>query len=392
MNVGTDLIRYNEAELELQALVRQLAEKEILPVRMELDEKAEHPSKIFDKLREAGLFGSLFDEQYGGLGLDIRASLILCEELSRVCLGVATAFFVTKLGALPLEIGGTEEQRKKWIPPLASGEKLGAFGLTEPGAGSDVPALQTFAQKKGDRYIINGTKQWISNAGRADIYAVFCMTDKKRGMRGLSCFMVEKGTKGLSFGKKEDKLGIRCSETRQLIFEDCEVPEDHLVGLKENLGFVQAFQTLNASRPAVAACAVGLAQGAFDCAVKYARQREQFGVKIASFQAVQHMLADMAMKIEASRLLVYTAAQKWITKAKDLAKFSAMAKCFASDSAMAVATDAVQIYGGYGYTKEYPVEKYFRDAKILQIYEGTSQIQKNEIAAGLIKEAAGSKS
>ena len=209
-----------------------------------------------------------------------------------------------------------------------------------------------------------------------------------RGPRGISCVLVEKGTKGFSFGKKEDKLGIRCSETRQLIFEDCEIPAENIVGGKENMGFLHALKTLNASRPAVAALAVGTAQGAFDCAIKYAREREQFGVKIASFQAIQHMLADMAMKIEASRLMTYKAAKMLEIGHKDLARHSAMAKCFAADSAMQVCTDAVQIYGGYGFTKEYPVEKYFRDAKILQIYEGTSQIQRNEIAAGLIKEAA----
>ena len=386
---GEDLILLTEEELQLQELVRDLVAKEIVPIRMELDEKNEYPNKVFDKFREAGLFGGLFEEEYGGLGLGLRANLILSEEIARGCLGVATAFFGTKLGAIPIEVGGTPEQKKKWLSLLAAGEKIAAFGLTEPNAGSDVPALQTTAEKKGDKYILNGTKQWISNAGQADIYTVFCMTNKKRGTRGISCIIVEKGAPGFSFGKKEDKLGIRCSETRQLIFEDCEVPAENLVGDRENVGFLHAFQTLNISRPAVAGCAVGLAQGAFDCAIQYSRQREQFKVKISSFQAIQHMLAEMAMKIEAARLLTYKAAHKVIHKAKDMSKYSAMAKCFSSDIAMEVATDALQIYGGYGYTKEYPVEKYFRDAKILQIYEGTSQIQKNEIAAGLIKEAAG---
>jgi len=251
-----------------------------------------------------------------------------------------------------------------------------------------VPALSTTAIKKGDKYVLNGTKQWISGAGQADVYTVFALTAKDRGPRGISCFIVEKGWKGFSFGKKEDKLGIRCSETRQLIFEDCEVPEENIISGKENNGFLHALKTLNLSRPAVAAQAVGTGQGAFDCAIQYAREREQFGVKIATFQAIQHMLADMAIRIEGARLLTYKAAALAEAGHKDTAKFSAMAKCYAADSAMAIATDAVQIYGGYGYTKEYPVEKYFRDAKILQIYEGTSQIQKNEIAAGLIKEAA----
>ena len=386
---GEDLIVLTEEELQLQKLVREIVKKEVVPRRMELDEKNAFPTEIFKRFREAGLFGGLFDEEDGGLGLGLRGTLILSEEIARGCLGVATAFAAVKLGAIPIEVGGTPEQKKRWLPLIASGEKISAFGLTEPNAGSDVPALQTTAEKKGDKYILNGTKQWISNANQADVYTVFCMTNKKRGTRGISCLLVEKGAKGFSFGKKEDKLGIRCSETRQLIFEDCEVPVENLIGGVENKGFLHAFQTLNISRPAVAIAGVGLAQGAFDCAIQYSRQREQFKVKISSFQAIQHMLAEMAMKIEAARLLCYKAAHKVMAKSKDMSKYSAMAKCFSSDMAMEVATDAVQIYGGYGYTKEYPVEKYFRDAKILQIYEGTSQIQKNEIAAGLIKEAAG---
>lgn len=382
------MLSLTEEQLQLRDLVREVVKNEVVPVRMELDEKNEYPRRVLEKFREAGIFQALFPEEYGGLGMGMMANIILSEEIAYGCLGVGTAFLATKLGSLPIEVGATEEQKKKWLPQLASGEKVAAFGLTEPGAGSDVPALSTTAIKKGDRYILNGTKQWISGAGQADYYTVFALTAKDRGPRGMSCFLVEKGWKGFSFGKKEDKLGIRCSETRQLIFEDCEVPAENIVGGRENNGFLHALKTLNLSRPAVAAQAVGTAQGAFDCAVQYAREREQFGVKIATFQAIQHMLADMAIRIEGSRLLTYKSAALAEVGHKDTAKFSAMAKCYAADSAMAVATDAIQIYGGYGYTKEYPVEKYFRDAKILQIYEGTSQIQKNEIAAGLIKEAA----
>lgn len=382
------IISFTDEELMLRDQVREVVREQVFPVRMELDEKNEYPHQVFEKFKEAGLFGALFEEEHGGLGMGLMASIILSEEVAYGCLGVGTALLATKLGALPIEVGGTDEQKKKWLPALASGEKVCAFGLTEPNAGSDVPALTTTAVKKGDKYVLNGTKQWISGAGRADFYTVFAMTAKERGTRGISCFIVEKGVPGFSFGKKEDKLGIRCSETRQLIFEDCEVPAENLVGGVENIGFLHALKTLNLSRPAVAASAVGTAQGAFDAAIKYAREREQFGVKIASFQAIQHMLADMAMRIESSRLLTYKATRLAEIGSKDTAKYSAMAKCFAADTAMSVATDAVQIYGGYGYTKEYPVEKYFRDAKILQIYEGTSQIQKNEIAAGLIKEAA----
>ena len=385
------MLSLTEEQLQLRDLVREVVKNEVVPVRMELDEKNEYPRRVLEKFREAGIFQALFPEEYGGLGMGMMANIILSEEIAYGCLGVGTAFLATKLGSLPIEVGATEEQKKKWLPQLASGEKVAAFGLTEPGAGSDVPALSTTAVKKGDRYILNGTKQWISGAGQADYYTVFALTAKDRGPRGMSCFLVEKGWKGFSFGKKEDKLGIRCSETRQLIFEDCEVPAENIVGGRENNGFLHALKTLNLSRPAVAAQAVGTAQGAFDCAVQYAREREQFGVKIATFQAIQHMLADMAIRIEGSRLLTYKSAALAEVGHKDTAKFSAMAKCYAADSAMAVATDAIQIYGGYGYTKEYPVEKYFRDAKILQIYEGTSQIQKNEIAAGLIKEAASKK-
>ncbi len=381
-------IELSEDLLQLRDLIREVVKKEVFPARMELDEKNEYPRRVLDKFREAGLFAALFEEEYGGLGLGMMGSILMSEEVSYGCLGISTAMLATKLGTLPIEVGGTKEQKSKWLPLLASGEKMAAFGLTEPGAGSDVPALKTTAIKKGDRYLLNGTKQWISGAGQADVYTVFALTNKERGPRGMSCFLVEKGTKGLSYGKKEDKLGIRCSETRQLIFEDCEVPAENIVGGAENQAFIHALKTLNLSRPAVAASAVGLAQGAFDAAIQYAREREQFGVKIVSFQAIQHMLADMAMKIEAGRLLTYKAAILAESGAKDAAKFSAMAKCFAADSAMSIATDALQIFGGYGYTKEYPAEKYFRDAKILQIYEGTSQIQRNEIAAGLIKEAA----
>ncbi len=382
------LLSLSEEEIQLRDLIREVVQNEVVPARMQLDEENRYPTEVFKKFKEAGLFAALFEEEVGGRGMGLMASIILSEEVAYGCLGIGTALLATKLGALPIEVGGTDEQKKKWLPPLASGDKVCAFGLTEPGAGSDVPALTTTAVKKGDKYILNGTKQWISGAGTADYYTVFAMTNKERGTRGISCILVEKDTPGFSFGKKEDKLGIRCSETRQLIFEDCEVPVENLVGGVENVGMIHALKTLNYSRPAVAASAVGTAQGAFDAAIQYSREREQFGVKIASFQAIQHMLADMAMRIEASRLLTYKSARYCIAGVKDMAKYSAIAKCYAADTAMAVATAAVQIYGGYGYTKEYPVEKFFRDAKILQIYEGTSQIQKNEIAAGLIKEAA----
>lgn len=375
---------------EEQMIVNQLHEigkKEIIPQRAHLDKEEKFPHEIIKKLNEAGIPAAQYMAEYGGLGLSGFVGVLISETLAEYCLGVATAFSATKLGALPIEAGGTEEQKKKYISQFASGEKIGAFALTEPGAGSDVPNLRTVAEKKGDRYILNGTKQWISNAGVADVYTVFALTDRSKGARGMSCFIVEKDSKGLSFGKLEDKMGIRCSHTRQIILEDVEVPEENLVGLKPNRGFIHGIQTLNASRPAVAGSAVGLASGAYKEAVKYARQREQFGKNIINFQAVQHMLADMATRIEAAKLLTYRAGRYAAALHKNTAKYSAIAKYYSSETAVSVANDSLQIHGGYGFTKDYPIEKMYRDAKILTIYEGTSQIQKNEIGAYIIKEA-----
>ena len=390
MSIDTRLMDFNISEelLEISSLIRTICEKEVVPRRAALDEKEEYPFEIFAKFKEAGLPGVMYAEEYGGMGLDLFASVLFAEIVSEYCLGVQTAISATKLGALPIEHGGTEEQKKKYLTAFASGEKIGAFGLTEPNAGSDVPNLGTTAVKKGDRYILNGTKQWISNAGIADVYTIFALTDKSKGPRGMSCFIVEKGMKGLSYGKLETKMGIRCSHTRQVIMEDVEVPEENLIGLKPNRGFIHAIQTLNSSRPAVAAAAVGLAYGAYKEAVKYTRQREQFGKNIINFQAVQHMLADMATRIECARLITYRATKCAITGHGDTAKYSAMAKYYASETAVSVANDSLQLHGGYGFTKDYPIEKMYRDAKILTIYEGTSQIQKNEIGAYIIKDSA----
>ncbi|HNA79771.1 MAG TPA: acyl-CoA dehydrogenase family protein [Turneriella sp.] len=390
MSIDKSLLDFNLSDelVEIGELVREICEKEVVPRRAELDEKEAYPFEIFAKFKEAGLPGIMYDAEYGGMGVGLFAAIVFSEIVSEYCLGVNTAISATKLGALPIEHGGTEEQKKKYLSAFASGEKIGAFGLTEPNAGSDVPSLSTTAVKKGDRYVLNGVKQWISNAGVADVYTIFALTDKSKGPRGMSCFIVEKDTKGLSFGKLENKMGIRCSHTRQVILEDVEVPEENLVGLKPNRGFIHAFQTLSSSRPAVAASAVGLAVGAYKEAVKYARQREQFGKNIINFQAVQHMLADMATRIEQARLLTYRAAKYAMAGHPEAAKFSAMAKYAASETAVAVANDALQLHGGYGFTKDYPVEKMYRDAKILTIYEGTSQIQKNEIGAYIIKESA----
>jgi butyryl-CoA dehydrogenase len=312
---------------------------------------------------------------------------IAVEELSRACLGVSTSYAANALGTYPLLLFGTEEQKKKYLPDIAQGKKLVAFGLTEANAGSDAAGIQTTATKDGDYYVLNGTKQWITNAGEADIYTIIAITDRSRGARGASAFVVEKGTPGFSFGKKEKKMGIRASVTRELIFEDCRIPKENLLG-REGMGFIVAMKTLDQSRIGVGAQGVGVAQGAYEEAVKFARQRVQFGKPVISFQAVQHMLADMATEIEAARALVYSVARYIDSGAKDITKASAMAKVFATDVAMRVTTNAVQVMGGSGYMREYPVEKMMRDAKILQIYEGTNQIQRNVIGQAIIKESA----
>jgi butyryl-CoA dehydrogenase len=294
------------------------------------------------------------------------------------------AFAATGLGTFPIILYGNDEQKQKYLPAIASGKKLAAFCLTEAEAGSDAGSIKTTAKKDGDYYILNGTKQWITNAGEAEVYTVVAMTDKSKGARGASAFIVEKGTPGMDFGKKEKKLGIRASATREVIFTDCRIHKSQLLS-KEGMGFIVAMKTFDNSRPGVAAQAIGIAQRALDEATEYAHQRKQFGQSISSFQGIQFMLADMATSLEAARALVYAAARMIDSGAKDIAGASAMCKLYASDVAMNVTTDAVQIFGGYGYMREYPVEKLMRDAKITQIYEGTNQIQRAVIASHLIK-------
>jgi alkylation response protein AidB-like acyl-CoA dehydrogenase len=371
---------------------RELAVKKVKPVREHYDEAGIFPWDIVKEMANLGLCGLYIPEEYGGMsgeGSKGIMQLVLCvEEMSKICGGISLAMAASALGTFPILLGATAEQKKKYLPDIASGKKLAAFGLTEAGAGSDAGAMRTTAVKKGNKYVINGTKQWITNGSEAETYTVFAITDKSKGTRGCSCFIVEKGTPGFTFGKKENKMGIRASATTELIFQDCEVPEENLVGGKEGMGFIHAVGTLNHSRPGVAAQALGIAAGALDEALAYSRQREQFGTKISSFQAVQHMLANMAVEVEAARGLIYNVARGVDKGAVDFAKDSAMCKYYASEVAMRVTTNAVQVFGGYGYMKEYPVEKMMRDAKITQIYEGTSQIQLNEIAAKLIKEHA----
>jgi alkylation response protein AidB-like acyl-CoA dehydrogenase len=377
-----------EEQRMLRELARKIAEEKVMPARAELDEKEEFPWEMMHICAEAGLFGVTLPEEYGGFGGGVFENCLVIEELSRACIGVSVSFAGSGLGAYPILLHGTEEQKKRYLPEIGSGKRLGAFGATEANAGSDVAGMQTTARKDGDGYILNGTKQWITNGGEAEIYSVFAVTNKKKGPRGISGFIVEKGTPGFSFGKKEKKLGIRTSATRELVFEDCRVPKENLIGGREGIGLIMILKTFDMSRPSIGAQAVGLAQGAFETAARYTRERVQFGQKIISFQAVQHMLADMATQIEAARALVYAVARYVDSKPRSFSKESAMTKLFPSDMAMRVTVDAVQLLGGYGYMRDFPVEKMMRDAKILQIYEGTNQIQRNNIAVELIKEIA----
>jgi alkylation response protein AidB-like acyl-CoA dehydrogenase len=376
----------------IRDLARKVAQEKMLPARAELDEKEEFPWEIVKISAEAGLMGVSMPEEYEGFGGGILEYCLVAEELSRVCLGIATSIVASGLGAMPILLFGSPEQKKKYLPDIAKGKKLAAFGLTEADAGSDAGSIRTTATRKGEGYVLNGTKQWITNGGEAETYSVIAMTDRSKGPRGASALIVEKGTPGFNFGKKEKKMGIRSSATRELVFQDCFVPKENLIG-KEGMGFIVTMRTFDRTRPGVGAQGVGLAQGALDEAVRYAREREQFEKKIISFQAVQHMLADMATLVEAARALVYSVA-RYIDQSenpKEISKVSGMAKVFASDVAMKVATDAVQVFGGYGYMRDYPVEKMMRDAKILQIYEGTNQIQRNVIGLELSKEYAGKK-
>lgn len=375
----------SEEQQMIKEIAAKIAREKIRPVRAELDESEEFPWGIMKVLAQSDLFGVYLPEAYGGLGGGVLENCLAVEEISRACIGVATTYAASGLGAYPLLLHGSEEQKEKYLPPIASGQSLAAFAVTEAGAGSDASAIQMTARRDGDHYLLNGTKQWITNGGEAEIYTVVAMTDREKGARGASAFIVEKGDPGFSFGKKEKKMGIRTSATRELVFNDCRIPAERLIG-REGLGFVITMKTFDMSRPGIGALAVGLSQGALDIAVEYARNRVQFGRSIISFQAIQHLLADMATETEAARALVYATARHIDSGAKDISKYSAMAKLFPSDVAMRVTTNAVQVLGGYGYMRDYPVEKMMRDAKILQIYEGTNQIQRNIIGQELNKE------
>lgn len=375
----------SEEQQMIVDIARQITDERIIPHRAELDEKHEFPREILNEMAQADLFGIPIPEEYGGFGGGCFDIVLTLEQFGRGCIGIGTAFAANFLGVYPIIIAGSEEMKQKYLPDVATGKKFGAFGLTEANAGSDASGIQTTAVLDGDEWVLNGTKQWITNGGEAQIYSVVAITDRSRGPRGASIFVVEEGDSGFSTGPKEKKMGIRASSTTELIFKDCRIPKDRLIG-RQGTGFITVMKTLDLSRPGIASLGVGLGQGALDEAAKYAKQRKQFGKPIIAFQAVQHLLADMAIGVEAARSLVYASAKHIQEHQKDMSKASAICKTFATDTAMKVATDAVQVMGGYGYMCEYPVEKMMRDAKILQIYEGTNQIQRNVIGQELNKE------
>ena len=376
-----------EEQIMIRDLARQIAKEKIKPVAAKYDAEGTFPWDIVKIMADSDLFGIYIEEKYGGTGGSTMELVLATEELSKACGGIALALAATALGAYPIILFGTDEQKEKYLPDIAKGKRLAAFALTEAGAGSDAAAISTTAKKKGASYVLNGTKQWITNGGEAEIYTVIASADKSKGARGAAAFIVEKGMDGFEFGKKEDKMGIRASATRELVFTDCKVPKENLLG-KEGMGFIVTMKTLDQSRPGVASQALGIAQGALDLTLEYVKQRKQFGKSISSFQGVQFMLADMATEIEAARALIYAAARMIDAGIKKISKESAMAKLFASDMAMKITTDCVQLFGGYGYMRDYPIEKFMRDAKITQIYEGTNQIQRSVIAANLIKQGS----
>lgn len=384
--MGEKIMKFTLSEEHemIRKMVRNFARNEVAPTAAERDEEERFDMDIFKKMAELGLTGIPWPEEYGGIGSDYLAYCIAVEELSRVCASTGVTLSAhTSLAGWPVYKFGTEEQKQKYLRPMAQGEKIGAYGLTEPGSGSDAGGMKTTARLEGDHYVLNGSKIFITNGGIADTYIVFALTDPASRQRGTSAFIVEKDFEGFSVGKKEKKLGIRSSPTTEIVFEECKVPKENLLG-KEGEGFKIAMMTLDGGRNGIAAQAVGIAQGALDASVDYAKEREQFGKPIAANQGISFKIADMATSIEASRLLTYQAA--WLeSEGLPYGKESAMSKLMAGDTAMKVTTEAVQIFGGYGYTKDYPVERYMRDAKITQIYEGTQEIQRLVISRMVTK-------
>jgi len=377
----------SDEQREIRDLVRTLARERIAPRAAEIDRTAEFPWDVVELFREHELFGVLFEEEYGGLGASSLLSLVAIEEISKVCATSGLVIAVQKLGSLALRLAGTDEQKERWLPRLASGEWLAAYALTEPGSGSDSAAMRTEARREGDEYVLNGSKRFITNAGVAELYTVFAKTDPGAGHSGISAFVVEASAPGFEVGRIEPKMGIRGSTTGEIFFNDCRIPAGSLLG-EEGEGFRIAMRVLDRSRPGIGAQGLGLAQGATDYALEYAKSRETMGKPIAEHQLVAAMLADMETKCEAARGLLYKCGQMIDdgVEGPELTKISAMAKLYCTDVAMEVTTDAVQILGGYGYIQEYPVERMMRDAKITQIYEGTNEIQRLVIAREMVKE------
>ena len=379
------MIEFNEEHRMVRRMVRDFARKEMAPIAIEMDEKEQFPHETFKKMAELNLLGLPFDEKYGGAGFDLISYTITLEELARVCASTALSYSAhVSLAASPIDMFGTEEQKQKYLVPLAKGEKIGSFGLSEPEAGSDAGSIQTTARKEGDRYILNGSKMWITNAEVADIFVVAAVTDKEKGRKGISNFIVERGFPGFEVGKKEKKCGMRASPTNMLHFSDCEVPAENLLG-QENAGYRQFLTTLDGGRVGIAAQALGIAKEALKRSLKYAQQRVQFGKKIGEFQAIQFKLADMATKIHAAELMIYDAAWKK-QNGQPYIHEAGMAKLFATEMATEAANQAIQIHGGVGYTKEYEVERFWRDAKLLEIGEGTSEVQRIVIYRELLKQ------
>jgi alkylation response protein AidB-like acyl-CoA dehydrogenase len=379
-----DLFQVPEEHEAVRAAVRELCAGKVAPNAALVDESGEFPQASYEALRAGDFHAPHIPTEYGGVGADALATVIVIEEIARVCCASSLVPAVNKLGTMPLLLSGSEEIKQRYLPPVASGEAMFSYCLSEPEAGSDAAAMKTRGDRSGDGWVLNGVKRWITNAGVSDFYTVFAVTTPGIGGRGISAFVVEKGDPGVSFGAPERKLGIKGSPTREVYLDNVHVGPDRMIG-EEGSGFATAMRTLDHTRVTIAAQAVGIGQGALDYALGYVRERQQFGRAVADFQGIQFMLADLGMKLEAARQLTYAAAGRSQRGDADLTYFGAAAKCFASDAAMQITTDAVQLLGGYGYTKDYPVERMMRDAKITQIYEGTNQVQRIVMAKQLLK-------
>ncbi|KUH81271.1 acyl-CoA dehydrogenase [Mycobacterium sp. IS-1556] len=383
-NPSFDAFRLSDEHNELRAVLRDLCEKEIAPYAADVDEKARYTDEALAALTASGMAAIHIPEEYGGQGGDSVAACIVIEEVARVCASSSLIPICNKLGTMGLLLRGSEELKKQVLPSIAAGEAVASYALSEREAGSDAASMRTRARREGDEWVLNGAKCWISNGGHSTWYTVMAVTDPDKGANGISAFVVHKDDPGFSIGAKEKKMGIKGSPTTELYFEDCRIPADRIIG-DEGTGFKTALATLDHTRPTIGAQAVGIAQGALDASIAYVKERKQFGKPIGDFQAVQFMIADMAMKIEAARLMVYTAAARAERGEPALGFISSASKCFASDVAMEVTTNAVQLFGGYGYTTDFPVERFMRDAKITQIYEGTNQIQRVVMSRALLK-------